>query len=66
MNDGPQELHMGYLVEGLELLIRKVACTKYEATPLVRWSNSIEDLYHNLNRTLYFEQYYVSFGREPS
>jgi hypothetical protein len=31
----------GYLVEGLELLIRKVAYTKYDATGLVRWSNYI-------------------------
>jgi hypothetical protein len=30
---------MGYLVEGLELLIRKVAYTKYDATWLVPWSN---------------------------
>jgi hypothetical protein len=30
---------MRYLVEGLELLIRKVAYTKYDATGLVRWSN---------------------------
>jgi hypothetical protein len=29
---------MGYLVEGLELLICKVAYTKYDATGLVRWS----------------------------
>jgi hypothetical protein len=30
---------MGHLVEGLELLIRKVACMKYDATGLVPWSN---------------------------
>jgi hypothetical protein len=30
---------MGYLVEGLELFIRKVAYTKCDATVLVRWSN---------------------------
>jgi hypothetical protein len=30
---------MGYLVEGLELLICKVAYTKYDATWLVPWSN---------------------------
>jgi hypothetical protein len=30
---------MGYLVEGLELFIHKVAYTKYDATVLVRWSN---------------------------
>jgi hypothetical protein len=30
---------MGYLVEGLELFIRKVAYTKYDATILVRCSN---------------------------
>jgi hypothetical protein len=30
---------MGYLVEGLELLICKVAYTKYDATWLVSWSN---------------------------
>jgi hypothetical protein len=39
MNDGPQKLHTGYLVEGLELFICKVAYTKYDATVLVRWSN---------------------------
>jgi hypothetical protein len=39
MNDGPYKFHMGYLVEGLELLIRKVAYMKYDATGLVRWSN---------------------------
>jgi hypothetical protein len=33
---------MGYLVEGLELFIRKVAYTKYDATVLVRWSNFME------------------------
>jgi hypothetical protein len=30
MNGGPYKLHTGYLVEGLELFIRKVAYTKYE------------------------------------
>jgi hypothetical protein len=30
---------MGYLLEDPELLIRKVAYTKYDATGLVRWSN---------------------------
>jgi hypothetical protein len=30
---------MGYLVEGLELFIRKVAYTTNDATSLVRWSN---------------------------
>jgi hypothetical protein len=30
---------MGYLVEDLELFIRKVAHAKYDATVLVRWSN---------------------------
>jgi hypothetical protein len=30
---------MGYLVEGLELFIHKVAYTKYDATVLVLWSN---------------------------
>jgi hypothetical protein len=39
MNDGPKKLHTGYLVEDLELFIRKVAYTKYDATILVRWSN---------------------------
>jgi hypothetical protein len=39
MNDGPYKLHTGYLVEGLELFIRKVVYTKYDATVLVRWSN---------------------------
>jgi hypothetical protein len=34
---------MGYLVEGLELFIRKVAYTKYDATVLVRWSNYTEE-----------------------
>jgi hypothetical protein len=38
MNDGPWKLHKGYLVEGLELFIRKVAYTKYDAIVLVRWS----------------------------
>jgi hypothetical protein len=32
---------MGYLVEGLELFIRKVAYIKYDATSLVRWSNYV-------------------------
>jgi hypothetical protein len=39
MKDGPEKFHTGYLVEGLELLIRKVAYTKYDATWLVPWSN---------------------------
>jgi hypothetical protein len=39
MNDGPLKFHTGYLVEGLELSIRKVAYTKYDATGLVRWAN---------------------------
>jgi hypothetical protein len=39
MNDGPKKFHTGYLVEGLELLIRKVAYTKYDETWLVPWSN---------------------------
>jgi hypothetical protein len=30
---------MGYLIEGLELSIRRVAYTKYDATTSVRWSN---------------------------
>jgi hypothetical protein len=30
---------MGYLVEGLELFIRKVGYKKYDTTVLVRWSN---------------------------
>jgi hypothetical protein len=38
MNDGPQKLHTGYLIEGLELFIHKVAYTKYDATVLVCWS----------------------------
>jgi hypothetical protein len=42
MNGGPQNLHTGYLIEGLELLIHKVAYTKYDATSLVRWSNYIK------------------------
>jgi hypothetical protein len=42
MNDGPEKFHTGYLVEGLELLIRKVAYTKYDATgwypgPTIQW-----------------------------
>jgi hypothetical protein len=36
MNDSPQKRHTGYLVEGLELFIRKVAYTKYDATVLVQ------------------------------
>jgi hypothetical protein len=39
MNDSPQKLHMGYVVEGLELFIYKVAYTKFDATVLVRWSS---------------------------
>jgi hypothetical protein len=39
MNDGPQKCHTGYPVEVLELLIGKVAYTKYDATGLVRWSD---------------------------
>jgi hypothetical protein len=39
MNDGPYKFHTGYLVEGLKLLIRKVAYTKYDATWLIPWSN---------------------------
>jgi hypothetical protein len=39
MNDGPKKFHTGYLVEGLELSIRKVAYTKYDATWLVPWSD---------------------------
>jgi hypothetical protein len=39
MNYGPYKFHTGYLFEGLELLIRKVAYTKYDAIGLVRWSN---------------------------
>jgi hypothetical protein len=31
MNDGPQKIHTGYLVEGLELYIHKVAYTNYDA-----------------------------------
>jgi hypothetical protein len=31
---------MAYLVEGLDLFIRKVAYTTNDATLLVRWSNS--------------------------
>jgi hypothetical protein len=42
MNDGPYKPHTGYLAEGLELLIRKVAYAKYDATSLVRWSNYTE------------------------
>jgi hypothetical protein len=43
MNDAPQKLHTGYLVEGLELFFRKVAYAKYDATVLVRWSNYTTD-----------------------
>jgi hypothetical protein len=39
MNDGLLKLHTGYLVEGLELFISKVAYTTNDATSLVRWSN---------------------------
>jgi hypothetical protein len=39
MNDGPYKLHTVYLVEGLELFIRKLAYAKYDATVLVRRSN---------------------------
>jgi hypothetical protein len=39
MNDGPWKLHTGYLVERLELFIRKVAYLTNDATSLVRWSN---------------------------
>jgi hypothetical protein len=39
---------MGYLVEGLELFIRKVAYTKYDATILVRWSNYNQDVNPNI------------------
>jgi hypothetical protein len=39
MNDGPYKFHRGYLFEGLERLIRKVAYKKYDATWLVPWSN---------------------------
>jgi hypothetical protein len=35
---------MGYLVEGLELLIPKFAYTKYGATSLVPWSNYNNDV----------------------
>jgi hypothetical protein len=46
MNDGPWKLHTGYLVEGLELFICKVAYTEYDATVLVLWSNyDILDMY---------------------
>jgi hypothetical protein len=41
MNDGPYKLHTGYLVEGLELFIRKVAYTKYDATVLAPHSDRI-------------------------
>jgi hypothetical protein len=39
MNDGQEKIHTGYLLEGLELFIRKVAYTTNDATSLVRWSN---------------------------
>jgi hypothetical protein len=39
MNDGPKKFHTGYLCEGLELFIRKVAYTKYDANVSVRSSN---------------------------
>jgi hypothetical protein len=42
---------MGYLVEGLELLIRKVAYTKYDATGLVPWSNYTTNKYNLRSRT---------------
>jgi hypothetical protein len=38
---------MGYLVEGLEHFIRKVAYKKCDATALVRWSNYTGDLSEN-------------------
>jgi hypothetical protein len=46
MNDGPRKLYTGYLVEGLELSIRKVAYTKYsyDAAVFVLWSNYISSL----------------------
>jgi hypothetical protein len=42
---------MAYLIEGLELLIRKVAYTKDDATGLVRWSNyiTLHEMYVNLS-----------------
>jgi hypothetical protein len=52
MNDGPEKFHTGYLVEGLELLIRKVAYTKYDATWLVPWSNYIK-------RTMFLRQRFL-------
>jgi hypothetical protein len=39
MNDGRKKLHTGYLLEGLELFICKVAYTMNDATSLVPWSN---------------------------
>jgi hypothetical protein len=39
MNDGPQKLHAGYLVEGLELFIREAAYTTNDAISLVRSSD---------------------------
>jgi hypothetical protein len=42
MNDGPWKLHTGYLGEGLELFIRKVVYTKYDATVLVRCSTTVK------------------------
>jgi hypothetical protein len=44
---------MGYLVEGLELLVRKVAYTKYDATGLVCWSN--------FNSSIIFEAYDMAY-----
>jgi hypothetical protein len=55
MNDGPQKLHTGYLVEGLELFIRKVACTTNDATSLVRWSNYS----YNESRSIWDEEFYL-------
>jgi hypothetical protein len=49
---------MGYLVEGLELLIRKVAYTKYDATGLVPWSN----LYHYLSVVKFISESCFSGG----
>jgi hypothetical protein len=44
---------MGYLVEGLELLTRKVAYRKYDATWLVPWSNyTIASLIMNKQYTI--------------
>jgi hypothetical protein len=39
MDLSQDRLILQLLVEGLELLIRKVAYTKYDATGLVRWSS---------------------------